>query len=120
MDTGQIDHCLTGADLMLKVFAQAPIASQPAKCPFHYPPARDHHKALGPRGSVGDLQLPPTCLLDPGHDSFIAPIGPEELQATPPVVDTALEARKEFLQDHFAPGAVRHASTMDHDQQEQP
>jgi len=57
---------------MLEILAQAPIPAQPAECPFHYPPARNHHKTLGVRGPTGNLQSPPAGLLDPGHEGFIA------------------------------------------------
>lgn len=120
MNTGQIDHCFPGADLRLKVFAQAPIPAPPAECPFHHPPAGDHYKAFGVRGPTGNLQAPPTRLLDPSHDGFIAPIGPDELQAAPPVVDTPLDVRKEFPQEHFATRTVRDTSTRPHYQYEQP
>src|SRR5215510_7587187 len=119
MNTGQIHHGFTGTHLMLEIPAQAPIAPKPAECPFHHPPARNHHKAFGIRGAVGDLQLPATMLFDPLHDRLIAAIGPEELEATPAVMDITLNAGKELLQYDFSSRAVRHACTMDHDQQKQ-
>src|SRR5580765_7591086 len=98
MNTGQIPHGFTGAHLMFEVSAQAPITTKPAEGPFHYPPARNYHKAFGLRGTVGDLQSPATVVFDPLHDRLIASIGPEELQATPAVMDVTLNAGKEFLQ----------------------
>lgn len=105
---------------MLEVSAQAPIATEPSECPFYDPPARNHHKAFGLRGTVGDLQSPAAALFDPLHDRLIASIGPEELQATPSVMDVTLDADQEFLPNYFPSGAVRDTRTMDHDQQEQP
>src|SRR5712692_447575 len=119
MDTSQINHRFTGADLMLKVFAQAPIAAQPSEGPFYDPPARDHHKALRIGGSAGNLQYPPTVMLDPPPDPFIAPIGPDELQATPAIVDTTFDAHKEFPQEPLASRAVGDAGTMHYHQHEQ-
>src|SRR5262245_51268970 len=120
MNTRQIHHCFTGADLMLEVSAQAPIATEPSTCPFYDPPARNHHKAFGIGGTVGDLQSPAAAVFDPLHERLIATIGPEELQATPTVMNVTLEACKELLQHSFTSGAVRHARTMEHDQQKQP
>ncbi len=105
---------------MLKVFTQAPIAPQPAKGPFHHPAARNDDKACGARWAPRDFQLPPAVLFDPGSDSLIPTIGPQQLQPTPAVVHTALNAREEFRQHHLAPRAVREAGLMDHHQQEQP
>src|SRR5262245_20796485 len=112
MNTGQIYHCFTGADLMLKILTQAPIPAQPAEGPFHDPPARDHHKPLSIGGPAGNLQLPPACLLDPTHDSFIAPVGPDELQTAPAVVQVALDAYKEARQEQFTARAIGDARTM--------
>src|ERR1043166_2186984 len=120
MNTSQIHHCLTGADLVFKVFAQAPIASQPSECPFYHPPAPNHDKTPGGRRPTGKLQTPPAGLLDPGHDGFITPISPNELQAAPAVVDIALNARKEFLQEEFAARAIGDTGTVHHRQQQQP
>src|ERR1043165_10247927 len=100
MNTSQIDHCFTGADLMLKVFAQAPIPAQPSEGPFYDPTARGHDKARGARGPTGDLQAPSARVFDPGDQGFIAPISPDQLQATPAIVDTPLEARKEVGQEY--------------------
>src|SRR5215510_289804 len=119
MNTGQIHHGFTGAHLMLEVPAQAPIAPKPAEGPFHDPPARNHHKAFGPRGTVGDLQAPAAAVFDPLHDGLVASIGPQELQATPSIMDVTLNAGKELLQHDLPTGAVRDTRTMDHDQQEQ-
>ena len=105
---------------MFEVFAQAPIPAQPAKGPFHHPAAWNHHKALSVRRAAGNLQPPPTVVLDPPHHSFIAPLGPDEFQATPPVVDPALDPHKEFLQEHFTARAVRPARPMHPHPYEQP
>src|SRR5262245_58484124 len=120
MNTGQIHHGFTGAHLMLEVPAQAPIAPKPAEGPFHDPPAWNHHKAFGLRGTVGDLQAPATVLFDPLHDRLVASIGPQELQATPSIMDVTLNAGKEPLQHDFPSGAIWDTRTMDHDQQKQP
>src|SRR5262245_19596351 len=120
MNTGQIDHRFTGVNLVLEVSAQAPIPAQPTEGSFDDPPARDDHEAFGVHRTAGNLQPPPTGVLDPPPDSFIASIGPDEFPAAPPVVDTALDSRKEFLQERFATRAIRHARTMHHHQHEQP
>jgi hypothetical protein len=105
---------------MLEVSAQAPIATKPAEGPFHYPPARNYYKAFGLRGTVGDLQWPATVVFDPLHDRLISSLSPEELQATPAVMDVTFDTGKEFLQHDFPARTVRYACTMDHNQQEQP
>src|SRR5215467_4206051 len=120
MNAGQIHRGFTGAHLMFEVSAQAPLATKPAECPFHDPPAGNHHKAFGIRRTVGDLQAPAAAVFDPLHNRLIAAIGPEELQATPAVMDVTLDTGKELLQHHFPSGAVRDTRTMDYDQQEQP
>jgi hypothetical protein len=119
MNAGPIHHGFTGAHLMLEVSAQAPIATKPPECPFHHPPARNHHKAFGVRGTVCNLQPPATVVFDPPHNRLIPPIGPEKLQTTPAVMDGALNAGQEVRQHKLASGAVRDARTMDHDQQKQ-
>jgi hypothetical protein len=103
---------------MLKVFAQAPIAAQPSEGPVYDPPARDHHKALRIGGSAGNLQGPPPVVLDPPHEPFIAPIGPDELQATPAIVDTTFATHKEFPQEPLASRTVGDAGTMHYPQHE--
>ena len=105
---------------MLKVFAQAPIPAQPSECPFYDPAAGDHDKALGARGPTGDLQVPSARLFDPGDDGFITSISPDQLQATPAIVDTPLYAHKEFRQEDLPSRTVGDASTMHYHQQEQP
>src|SRR5262249_33072604 len=120
MNTGQIDHRFTGVNLMLEVLAQAPIPAQPAECSFDDPSARDDHEALGVHRPTGNLQSPPPVVLDPAHNSFIAPVGPDEFQSTPPVRDTAFDAHTEFLPEQFAACTIGHASPMHHHQHEQP
>jgi hypothetical protein len=78
----------------------------------------NYYKALGVSRPASDLQHPSTPLLDPPHDGVIAAIGPDQLQATPPVVHAALDPGKEFLQNHFAARTIGHARTMHHYQQE--
>src|SRR4029450_10985706 len=107
----------TGADLMRKIFAQAPIPAQPAEGPFHHPPTREHHKPLGGRGPTGNLQAPPAGLLDPGHDSLVAPSGPNELQAAPAVVNLALDPPTELRPEPFATRALGAARTIHYHQQ---
>jgi len=120
MNTGHIDHRFTGAHLLFKVLTQAPLPPQPATGAFHHPAARNDDKACGARWPPRDFQLPPAVLFDPGSDVLIAPIRPQQLQATPAVIHPALNAGEEFLQDYLPPRAVREASLVDPHQQEQP
>jgi hypothetical protein len=120
MNTGQIHHRFTRADLMLKVFAQAPLPARPAEGPCHDPPARAHHTPLGGRGPTANLQSPAAGLLDPGHAGFIAPSGPAQLQAAPAVVETPLDRPAEGFRPHFASGPLRSARPLAPDPQEPP
>ncbi len=105
---------------MLEILAQASIPTQPRECSLHHPPARNHHKTLGGRRPSGNFQPPPAGLLDPAHNALITPIRPEELHTAPAVVDSALDAGKEFSQEQFTARAIREARTVYHDQQQQP
>ena len=120
MNTGQIHHRFTRADLMLKVFAQAPLPARPAEGPCHDPPARAHHSPLGGRGPAANLPSPAAGLLDPGHAGFIAPRGPAQLQAAPAVVETPLDRPAEGFRPHFASGPLRSARPLAPDPHEPP
>jgi hypothetical protein len=55
MDHGNLDHRLTGLSVLFVIFAQAPVAIEPAQRPFDNP-LRDDHKSLEAIGALGNLQ----------------------------------------------------------------
>ena len=56
MDHGDLDHRLTRLGVVFVIFAQAPVAIEPAQRAFHDPALRDDHKALEAIGALGNLQ----------------------------------------------------------------
>ena len=78
---------------MFEVATQAAIAPQPAKGALHYPAARQHDKSLGVCGARRTTSSRhPNCLRTYGGNVLIGPIGPDELEATPAIMDVAFDA----------------------------
>src|SRR5262245_54881934 len=103
---------------MFKVATQPTIAPQPAKGALHHPPPGQYDKPLGVRGSAYHLQTPPKLLANIRRDVLVGPIGPDEFETTPTIMDVAFNLRKELAHDQFAARALGHARTM-HDHGEQ-
>jgi hypothetical protein len=80
-DPGDTDEGFAGGGAALVVVAQAAVAGQPGDGALDDPAPRQDHKALGPFRLAHIFQDPTTVLLDPDYDGFVAPIGPDQLQA---------------------------------------
>jgi hypothetical protein len=92
LDHGQVDHRLRGRRQELVVLAEPTKPAQPAKGPFHHPPAGHHrkgghHRRRDPRRqparpptpvtALHDLQGDPKALLDPAYEGpAVALVGP--------------------------------------------
>lgn len=86
---------------------------------FHYPSSRQHHKPLRLFRAADHLKHPAALLLHPTDNPGVCPIGPDQFQAAPAVVEAAFDPLKQLLQDQLAALAIRNASTVDDHQQQQ-
>jgi hypothetical protein len=91
MDAGEINHGLAGKGLVLIVSAQTPIPSEPSESAFHNPATRSDLKSFGFGRATHNLESPTELLFDPGDDVFVSAISPNQLEATPAIVDTMLD-----------------------------
>ena len=56
MDHGDLEHRLTGLCVVFIIFAQAPVAIEPAQRPFDNPALRNDDKSLDSIGARRNLQ----------------------------------------------------------------
>src|SRR5258708_36832460 len=103
---------------MLIVAGKTPIAPKPAEAALGPPAPRQDFEALGARFALNDLHHPAEVLADVLDNAFVGPIGPDQLEPAPAIVDTALIAVEERLQSQLAAfGLLQAGAVHDHIQQ---
>jgi hypothetical protein len=117
MDAGEINHGLAGKGLVLIVSAQTPIPSEPSESAFHNPATWSDLKSFGFGRTTHNLESPTELLFDPGDDVFVSAISPNQLEATPAIVDTMLDALEQSCQNKFTAIAIWDTRSMDNNEQ---
>ena len=97
---------------MLKVTSQTTIATEPTKCPFDNPTMRQDFKTFSLVRTTNNFQFPTKRLAYFFNNTGIGSIGPQELQATPAIMNTAFDVRKQLLQHLVAAAGVLEAGTV--------
>src|SRR5216684_3407472 len=104
---------------MFIVAGQTPIASKPPEATLGDPAPWQYFKALGAWFALNDLQRPAKVLTGVFDNGFAGPIGPDQLEPAPAVVETLLVAVEERLQSQLAAfGILPTGAVHDHHQQE--
>src|SRR5258706_6496497 len=97
---------------MFIVAGQTPIASKPPEAALGDPAPWQYFKALGARFALNDLQRPAKVLTGVVDNGFVGPIGPDQLEPAPAVVETLLVAVEERLQSQLAALGILHTGAV--------
>src|SRR5574339_328184 len=102
MDAGDVDHRLTRQGLMFIVTSQTTVTSQPAEGSFHDPAPRENLKSFGIWRSANNFEFPAAMWFDPGNDTFVGTIRPNQFETTPAIVKTMLDLLEQLCQNQLA------------------
>jgi hypothetical protein len=99
VDGRQVDQRFAAFGVMLVVFAQAAIATQPGERALHHPAARQHHEGVLLDQFLDDLKLDAELFLDPLDQlARVVLIGPQLAQSR--------QASADLTQDTLGPVTV--------------